>query len=395
MRKRKPNYKKFGSFLLFLCLGIGLLVYTFVYKDKNLKNDNTNPVIDDEEKDNENKPKVYSLDMLMVGDVLIHANVYRDAQVGDTYDFSPMFSDVKDLVKDYDLAFYNQETPFGGKALKYGGYPKFNTPSEIGDNMLGMGFNLVSLATNHTMDRGEIGAVNALNYWNKKDVLTAGSYLSVDDRDKVNIKEKNGIKYTMLAYTMSTNYAIPSGKSYLLNMYDKDRVAADINRVKDQVDLLIVSMHWGTEYALEPNDQQQEIAAYLASLGVDIIIGHHTHSVQPIEYVDGALVIYSLGNFISSQLYDDNLVGLMPTLKITKMVDKGKTTMAISDLKANLIFTYYKGSRALNSVHTDHKVIPFDQLTVEDFPQYKTYYEKYKKVLTSMDETITVGSIGE
>ena len=392
MRRRKPNYRKIGGFFLFLCLAVGFSIYWYVVKENTPVDGKKDPIVEEEEKD---KPKVSSLEMIMVGDVLIHGNVYNDAKTGDTYDFSPMFSGVSDFIKDYDLAFYNQETPFGGKDMGYSGYPAFNTPSQVGDAMLDMGFNLVSLATNHTMDKGATGAVNSLGYWNSKDVLTAGSYLSPEDRDKVNIKEKNGIKYSMLAYTVSTNYAIPSGKSYLLNMYDKEKVTADINRLRDQVDLLVVSMHWGTEYANQPNAKQKEIAAYLASLGVDIIIGTHTHSVQPIEYIDGALVIYSLGNFISSQLNDDDLVGLMPTLKVTKKEENGKITMAISDLEARLIYTYYKGGRTMKSVHTDHKVIPFDKITTDDFPKYMDFYDKYKGVLTSMDETITVGAVNE
>lgn len=394
MRRRKPNYKKIGFFFLLLIIAGGYFVYSFILNDKEL-NDNKKPPVNNVEEEEE-KPKESSLDIVMVGDVLIHGNVYNDAKTGNVYDFSPMFDDVRDFVGNHDLAFFNQETVFGGKELGYSGYPAFNTPSEVGDAMLDMGFNLVSLATNHTMDRGEKAVINSLKYWDaKEDVLAVGSYASLDDRNEVIIKEKNGITYAMLAYTTLTNYAIPAGKSYLLNMYDKEKVEADINRLRDKVDLLLVSMHWGTEYALQPNDKQKEIAAHLASLGVDIVIGHHTHSVQPIEYIDGTLVIYSLGNFISSQLYDDNLVGLMTSLKITKKEENDKVSINLSDLEAKLIYTYYKGGRTMNSVHTDHKVIPFDMLTTDDFPQYKTYYDKYKEVLTSMDETITVGAINE
>jgi poly-gamma-glutamate synthesis protein (capsule biosynthesis protein) len=108
----------------------------------------------------------------------------------------------------------------------------------------------------------------------------------------------------------------------LLNIYDQNKVKEDIQRIRDQVDLLIVSMHWGDEYSLVPNTKQKEIAAFLSSLGVDIVIGTHTHSVQPIEYINGTLVFYSLGNFISSQLDDNNLIGLMPTLKVEKIKEK-------------------------------------------------------------------------
>lgn len=395
MRRKKLNYRKVLTLFLLLILGIGFSWGFQIFKNNKPADNKQDPIVEEEEEEKE-EPKEKSLKMLMVGDVLIHGNVYNDAKVDSTYDFSPMFDDIRDIVKQYDLAFYNQETPFGGKELKYSGYPTFNTPSEIGDEMIEMGFNLVSLATNHTMDKGEKGALNSLNYWKEKEnVLVAGSYASTEERNKEVIKEKNGITYTMLAYTTLTNYAIPSGKSYLLNMYDKTKVKEDIERVRNKVDLLLVSMHWGVEYANTPSSQQKEIAAYLASLGVDIIIGHHTHSVQPIEFIDNTLVIYSMGNFISSQLNDDDLIGLMSTLKITKKEIDGESIIEISDVQADLVFTYYKGGRTMGSVHTNHKVIPFDKLTVEDFPRYKYFYEKYKKVLTSMDETIEVGAINE
>ncbi|MDD4643691.1 MAG: CapA family protein [Bacilli bacterium] len=392
--KGKLNYNKVLRAFVFLCLIVVIIVCCFELKKYIIPKDTT--VI--EEKPNgtdDNKIKEYSLSMAMVGDLIVHANVYIDAKINNTYDFSPMFTDVKDFITSHDLAFYNQETPFGGKELGYSGYPIFNTPSEVGDEMLHMGFNLISLANNHTMDKGERGAVNSLKYWNSKDVMTAGSYLSEEDRKKINIQEKNGITYTMLAYGDLTNRAIPYGKPYLLNMYDKNKVKEDIERVRDKVDLLIVSMHWGIEYALQPSNKQKEIAAYLASLGVDIIIGHHTHSVQPIEYIDGTLVIYSLGNFISSQLYDDNLVGLMTSLKVTKRVEQEKVTINLSDLEARLIYTYYKGGRTMQSIHTDHRVIPFDKLTINEFPKYEEFYNKYREVITSMDPTIIVSALNE
>jgi poly-gamma-glutamate synthesis protein (capsule biosynthesis protein) len=398
MKRRKPKFGRIISFLLLLLIIIGLAVYGLFFKENMSGYKDSNPITNKERE--EDKPKEYSLDMLMVGDVLVHGNVYNDAKVGDGYDFSPMFESVRDTVKNYDLVYYNQETPFGGKELGYSGFPTFNTPSEVGDAMLDMGFNLVSLSTNHTLDKGEKGVINSLAYWNsKQNVFTAGSYLSEEDLNEVVVEEKNGIKYTMLSYATMANSTsqaqLASSKPYLLNMYDKEKAKEDIERVRDKVDLLIVSIHWGTENSNTPNAQQKEIASYLASLGVDIIIGTHTHTVQPIEYINGTLVFYSLGNFISSQLDEDLLIGLMPTLKVTKTVEDGKSSINISDLDARLIYTYYKGIKQLNKLHTDHKVILFEDLTTTIFPDYKEYYEKYKGILTSMDDSIKVEPISE
>lgn len=395
MRRRKLNYKKLIGFFFLLILGIGSSVIWYNLKQET-PNKNTKEPNEKEEIKEEETPKDPSLTMVMVGDALIHANVFNDAREGDTFNFDPMFADVKEYITGYDLAFYNQESPFGGEKIGYSGYPLFNTPSEIGDTMLDMGFNLVSLANNHTLDKGATAAINSLEYWNsKEDVIASGSYLSEEDRKTPVIKEKNGIKYTMLAYATLTNLAIPKDKPYLLNMYDKQKAKADIERVRDKVDLLVVSMHWGTEYATKPNAQQKEIATYLASLGVDIIIGTHTHSVQPIDYIDGTLVIYSLGNFISSQLYEDNLVGLVTSLKVTKSETDGKVSINFSDLKARLIYTYYKQRTKGSAIHIDHRVIPFDTITTDDFADYKEYYDKYKQILQNMDDTIEVAAANE
>ena len=148
--------------------------------------------------DNENKQfngpinthHEYEIDLIMVGDALIHGAVYADAFDGNKYDFTKMFTYIKPIIQEYDLAFYNQETIIGGKSLGLSTYSRFNSPEEIGDAMVAMGFNLVSLANNHTLDRGEKAIINSYNYWREKDVMTAGSYINEEQRQAINIKEK-------------------------------------------------------------------------------------------------------------------------------------------------------------------------------------------------------------
>ncbi|MFA5602562.1 MAG: CapA family protein, partial [Bacilli bacterium] len=311
-----------------------------------------------EKEEREEKEKTYNLSLLMVGDALIHESVYKDAYIGnDVYDFSKMFKYIKPIVSEYDLAFYNQEAIIGGRELRISGYPLFNAPYEIGDEMIDMGFNLVSLANNHTLDKREQGIINSLNYWEEKNVMVAGCSLSEEDRIKDNIQTKNNISYTLLAYTMRTNgLKIPTGKDYLVNVYNKEKVKQDIERVRDKVDVLMVSMHWGSEYTNTPTSEENEVANYLASLGVDIIIGHHPHVVQPIDFIDDTLVIYSLGNFISAQIGINRLTGLMVSLDIKKIVDKYETTISYKNIEGTLIYTYYSKWR-------NFKVIPYSELT--------------------------------
>ena len=260
----------------------------------------------------------------MVGDALIHSTLYQDAKTNDGYDFKPMLERIKPIASKYDLEYYNQETILGGEELGLSNYPRFNSPYEVGDAFIDAGFNLVSLATNHTMDKGEQGVLNSLAYWNKqKNVLTSGSYSSFEDRDKKIIKEINGIKYAFFSYTTWTNgLSTPTGKEYLNNVYNEELVKADIERVKEEADVIIVAMHWGTEYSTGISDTQVEIANYLANLGVDIIIGSHPHVVEPIEFIGKTMVIYSLGNFISDQVGVECLTGLMVSVDIKKTVHR-------------------------------------------------------------------------
>ena len=327
--------------------------------------------------------------MVMLGDALIHGTVYGTAHRYanyNGYDFKPMLEHIKERVKDYDLAYYNQETILGGTELGLSTYPLFNSPYEVGDAFIDAGFNLVSLATNHTIDKGEKGVLNSRNYWNQQaNVLAAGSYSSFEERDKVVIKEVNGIKYAFLSYTTYTNgLIVPTGKEYLVNVYDEDLIKEEIARYRDQVDLLMVAMHWGTEYMTYPTNEQKEISEYLASLGVDLIIGCHPHVIEPIEYIDDTLVIYSLGNFISSQIGVERLTGLMLSLNIKKEEYHGKTTISFEDIEGTLIYT---------DRNNGYIVYPYDMLTDNILNNYETYYEKYKKVVTAYSDQVTVKSL--
>ena len=402
-RRRKIRIDKICIFIVILVIISGGIYYGYnkLFVIDNSNNDNENNITEED--------KSYSIDLLMVGDVLIHDRLYTAMKTSDGYDFKPALTYIKDIVKDYDLAYYNQETILGGSEIGLSSYPSFNSPYEVGDAMIDAGFNLVSLATNHTLDKGEKAITNSINYWNgKNDVLTAGSYLSSEDRNKINIREVNNITYTMLNYTYGTNgIKVPSGKDYLVNVwpcngsnpsYDseyqeyKKIVKEDIERVRDKVDLLIVAMHWGVEYTHTPTAYQIDMANYLESLGVNIIIGTHPHVVMPVTYINDTLVIYSLGNFLSAQETNidyNTTVGLLSTIKITKYIDKdNNSSIKLSDINNELVYTYSKNNN-------DYKVIPFSN------PDIKTYlsdceriYNKYSSVIKNMDNTMSVNALG-
>ena len=382
--KRKKHLKKWVKLVLFI-LVIGIIVF-LAYKyypqekvsNKAKRTTKQRKVVTTTKKEESNE-----LSMVMVGDCLIHRFVYTDALESDgNYHFDKMFTEISPLIKDHDLAYYNQESNIGGKALGLSAYPRFNSPEEIGDTMVNLGFNLVSLANNHTMDKGEQGVINSVNYWKTKPgVYYTGEALSEEDRESnIKILEKNGIKYAFFSYTTVTNGLLPpSGKEYLTNIYDKNKVKKDIDKVKGKVDLIIVAMHWGEEYTTNPSSNQKQVAKDLSEMGVNLIIGNHAHSIQPVEMIGDTLVFYALGNFIAGQDTPDKQTGALVTLNIKKENDK----ITFNDITANLTYTYFSGSK-------NFKVYPYTKLNNSLLNNYETYYNKYKSVLTRYTDILEV-----
>lgn len=398
MRKRKVRIKPKGKrFLLFILFVIIILLFVhfghFSFSfDKKSSDDTLNKVVE------KKVPKIYEAKLFMVGDALIHSTVYQDARLADgTYDFKPMLELVKPISSTYDLSYYNQETILGGVELGLSNYPCFNSPYEVGDAFIDAGFNLVSLATNHTMDKREQGVINSVNYWKKhKDkVVYSGQWISFEERESEvsQIYDVNGIKYAFLSYTTWTNgLETPAGKEYLNNVYSDEKAEADISKVKDKADVIIVAMHWGTEYSLGVSYDQERIANYLSNLGVQVIIGAHPHVVEPVQYInDGkTFVIYSLGNFISDQEGVERLTGLMMELTIKKVVNiDDSVTVTIESPKAELCYTksYYGRKR-------NFKVYPYSKLDDTILNGYNSYYEKYTGIVSSRYPELQWGIVG-
>lgn len=399
-KRRKVRLKKRGKilFIIVLVVSFGVIYFSssnfsfFKSTDKVEKKD----VIEKEVK----KDKDYTAKVFMVGDALIHSAVYEDARQSDgTYDFTPMLSAIKPISTKYDLAYYNQETILGGKDLGYSNYPRFNSPQEVGDAFVDAGFNLVSLATNHTMDKGEQGVLNSVAYWKTKSgVVSSGQWSSDEERNQsiTTIHEVNNIKYAFISYTIWTNgLNTPTGKEYLNNLYSEEKAKADIEAVRDKVDFVIVAMHWGTEYSFKVDAKQEEIANYLSSLGVDIIIGAHPHVIQTVEYINNnkTFVVYSLGNFISDQNDVDNFTGLAFEVTLKKHVDvDDKVTNSVVEPKAELVYTTTTKVRGVNH---NFKVVPYPNLTDNELKNHLSYYDSYKSIVNERYPELVWGLSGE
>ena len=328
----------------------------------------------------------YRFSLVAVGDALIHQGVYNAARKEDgTFDFDPMLRLVKDHIEAHDLAFYNQETILGGVEIGLSTYPCFNSPREVGDAFIDAGFNLVSLANNHTLDRGEKGILRSLEYWrDKENILTAGSYSTGKDREHIRTMEVNGITCALLAYTTVTNgLKPPKGKEYYVNVYDPETARADVEKAKEKADVTIVSMHWGNEYVFAPTEEQKKIAEHLAELGVHIVVGHHPHVVQPVTMIGDTLVIYSLGNFLSAQKELFKLIGLLVSLDVVKAETPEGARITLENVKGTLLYNPRRSPLGR------YVVVPFDMMTEAILEGFTEVHSKFAARVKT-DDTITI-----
>lgn len=283
-----------------------------------------------------NTVSLSSISLSAVGDILIHDRVYENAETNNGYDFMPMLEAVKSEMEKADITFANQETVIGGTSIGLSSYPSFNSPQEVGDALKESGVDIVSMANNHTLDRGEKALQNAFKHWNEIGMLYTGSYLSPEDQSKIRTIKKDDITVAFLAYTYGTNgIRPPADKPYLVNYIDKQKIAKDIQEAESISDAVVVSMHFGNEYERLPNNFQLELSSFIAESGADIILGHHPHVLQPVEWINTTddrkvFVAYSLGNFLSGQKNNYKDIGGILTLDIEKKKFRGETSVRVT-----------------------------------------------------------------
>lgn len=268
-----------------------------------------------------------SFRLVAVGDALCHKNLHEYVEKNG---YSEIFKDYK-LNAD-DLNFYNQESVISGKFKSFYKREQMTTQVHFGADesfakaFLDKGFNMVSLANNHVLDIDEKGVQNSIDFWKSTNTIYAGQYAE-EDRFKERIYEKNGIKFAFFAYTDKKNTKDNNPKyPYFRNDFDYELAKRDIMSIRDKVDLVIVSIHWGLEHSFTPNQDQRDIAKFLSDLGVDIVLGHHSHCVQCVDKIGKTLVAYSLGNFVASQ--ETNRISTQIGLELT--IDIKKTNNGIT-----------------------------------------------------------------
>ena len=347
----------------------------------------------------EPEPEEYSASLFMLGDALVQINNSEYARQADgSYDWHPMMDGITGLAADYDLSFYNQECILGGDELGITPFPHFNCPQSFGDYMISKGFNLVSTANNHSLDKGAAGVEGSDAYWKAHpEIVTNGIFTSQEDHDASIIHEINGIRYAFTAWTYDMNGNLcPEGRGYMVNQYRgyENELLDTVRRADQEVDFVIVSMHWGTEYTHNPDEEQLRLAQQLADAGADLIIGNHAHNIQPVEWLnDGkTLCFYALGNLINGQdfpdytTYDDVNTGMGASLVLNKTVmPDGTVTTSISDVRIDLLYTWTNNYETFGSVW-------YSDLNDSIFPGYQGFYQSLiDNVVHAYDDSFTIG----
>ncbi|HWL25845.1 MAG TPA: CapA family protein [Ureibacillus sp.] len=329
------------------------------------------------------EPEIYTASVSAIGDILIHNAVYEDANIApNEYDFSKMFELVKPLLESTDLTIANSESIIGGQEIGLSSYPQFNSPYEVGDVLKDVGVDVVTMANNHTLDRGEQAIINATNYWDKLGITYVGAATSQKEADIIKTMTINNIVFSFLSYTYGTNgLKTPEGKEYLVNYIDEEKMIEDISEARKMSDVVIVNLHNGNEYARMFNEEQERIVQLASDYGADIVFGHHPHVLQPAKWYTGVngnktFVIHSLGNFISAQDKLYRQIGAIIQLDITKTISydkKNNEIISIDITNPALIPTYVRFSNWKN-----FKIIPMYQLNKDDLNDHQELYEEIK-----------------
>lgn len=261
-------------------------------------------------------PHANRIRILAAGDFIAHDAINQQAKQADgSYDYLPMMQDFTDIFHEADIRFCNDANLTGGPAFGISGYPKFNAPTEFARDMGRVGCNMVNVGTNHSFDRNQ-DAINAsIDAWAKTpDTLAVvGHNKSMAEHDAVHYFTIKGVRFAFLAYTTYLNNDAPAQNDYGVNVYSPDFAALQVKTAKaNGAEIIIASVRWGVEYSPTVSSAQRQVAQFLSDLGVNLILGHGSHVLEPVEQLTGSggtktTVWYSLGNFINTQLPPETL----------------------------------------------------------------------------------------
>lgn len=288
----------------------------------------------EEEKENN------TLHLLAVGDNFYHDAILQDnIDASGQWDFHSIYEKVKPVIAEADLAVVNQEVPLISDGENASGYPKFGTPFAGGEALADTGFDIVTMATNHSYDKGDTGITDSLQFWreNHPEMAILGIHDSVADQEenRVQIVKKKNFTLAMMNYTCLINEdaQVPEDRSYSVDVYEEQTVQSDLEKAGTLSDFVIVFLHTGTENDSEVDSRTEERIDFLAEHGADLIVCTHPHVLRKTEMLtraDGGqtLVYYSLGNFVSAQKEVPQLLEGMADVTLTKDKESGKVSVS-------------------------------------------------------------------
>ncbi|QRG69489.1 CapA family protein [Brevibacillus choshinensis] len=300
-----------------------------------------------------------------VGDILMWREQVESAKILGTqsYSFAEMFAPVTPLLQRADLTIGNLETTFSGRTQPYQigsartGYPRFNCPDELARDLRQAGFDVLTTVNNHCLDGGPQGLLRTLDVLDQHQIAHTGTYRTAEEASTFLIREVNGIRIGILAYTYGTNkQQVPVESPWIVNLLDPSVIEQDLSRLRPEVDLLILCLHFGVEFRFTPTQRQRILAQNLLERGADVILGAHPHVLQPvvtpiITTADGrkkrTLVAYSLGNFTSEKMlsFDQSQCGAILQFAVEKD-PQGQTSLTDIRIVPTYSQRYFSGGRA-------------------------------------------------
>ncbi|MEV6691105.1 CapA family protein [Micromonospora sp. NPDC051196] len=259
-----------------------------------------------------------TISVLGSGDILVHPELWDQARRDGTgnLDFGPMLEPVREAVSGADLALCHLETPLAPPGGPYIGFPKFSVPREVVQGIKAAGYDGCSTASNHTIDQGMAGVKRTLDALDEVGLGHTGSYRTSRGAGAAKIYQVKGVKIGHLSYTKSYNgLRPPAGKEWVSNLIDPQAIRRAAAAARQSgAEIVVVSLHWGTEYEHEPDVDQQTWARAVAEIeDVDLVFGHHAHVVQPVERIGDTWIVYGMGNHIArhAQPVNANRDGVM------------------------------------------------------------------------------------
>ena len=329
------------------------------------------------------------MSLLFMGDIMGHVPQIEGAYDIETkqYNYMPVFDKIKHKFAQVDFAIANLEVTLGGKP--YTGYPTFSSPDALAVACKNAGIDAMVTANNHSCDRKYKGIMRTIKVLDSLEIKRTGTFTDSIEREVKNllILDKNNISVGILNYTYGTN-GIPIPSPTIVNLLDTLQIKNDIIKAKKyKLDKLITFVHWGDEYARLPNKAQKSMAQFLFKNGVDVIIGSHSHTLQPMEIlsdktaISDKLLVYSLGNYISNQRkrYTDGGAMVRFTLKKN---NKRQTLLTNAGYYLTWVHIYDKNGKR------KYEILPcvnvekenFEGMTEESQKQMKIFIEDSRKL---------------